>query len=159
MRGRGWAQTLMGHSNPAVSPPVALKLPEVLENIVIVGVFGYNILLIKVMLFLKNSQTKIGQKGRFFERLASQSPACPTLIFPAGAQAGSGPRGGPGRDRSGAGSDPARLDRALPAFVESATKRAVFLSISLLLLLLLCLLFLSALELRVFIATPPKSLR
>lgn len=67
-------------------------------------------------------------------------------------------RDGPGRDRSGGGAGPARLDRALSAFVKSATKRPVF----------VCLFtapspalftFLSALELRVFIATPPKSFR
>lgn len=49
MRGRGWAQTLMGHSTLAVSLPVALKLPEALENIV--GILGNNILLVKEMLF------------------------------------------------------------------------------------------------------------
>lgn len=115
MLGRGWAQTLMGHCTPAVSPPVALKLPEALENIV--GVLGNNIFLIKEMLFKKTRQTKIGRKGCCFESLASQRPAYPALVCPAGAQAGSGLRDGPQRGRSGGGADPARLDRALPAFV------------------------------------------
>lgn len=105
-------KTLMGHCTPAMSPPVALKLLEALE--ILLEFLAIIYILIKEMLFLKARQTKIGRKGCCFERLASQRPACPTLIFPAGAQGGSGLRDGAGRCRSGGG---ARLDRALLAFV------------------------------------------
>lgn len=107
---------------PAASPPVARKLSEALKSIV--GFCGsFFFLLVKKTLFKKiTSQTKLGRKGSFSERLALQSPECPTLS-PAGAAGGLGAAGTDrGSDRSYVRACAARRDRALASFVAKRKK-------------------------------------
>lgn len=108
---------------PAASPPVAPKLSEALEKYCCRFVATRFFLLRKCHLKYITSQTKIGRKGWFRERLAVQSPECPTLS-PTGATGGLGAagtdRGSHRAERQGLHSE---RDRALASFVAKRKKK------------------------------------